>query len=224
MLISRFKIEKLLQSIEQNRKLIDEASQDTHSHTSQVSTLLNWCINLKEKLKVLASVICKVHFNCIEQVIDKLEFSERSLRGYEQGCDLKDKQPLMMSSTDADEGGYCIVDQDSDENLAMMIGNLVEASNEAMHAVVLFVNCAADSFNLAFRLRPVFAGGAGGKSRSGSVGSDVSGESEASSRKGSCCEAEKIEIIQAEEKVLVYFKGLSRLSDFLSEKASRYVF
>jgi hypothetical protein len=34
-------------------------------------------------------VICGVHFNCMEQVVDRLEFNERSLRNYEQGIDLK---------------------------------------------------------------------------------------------------------------------------------------
>jgi len=220
LLISRIKIEKLLQSIEQNHHLIEETTQDIHSHSSQISALLNWCINLKEKLKVLVTVICKVHFHCIERVVDKLEFSERSLQGYQQASELKDKQPLMMNNNDADEG-YCIIDRDTDESLAMMISNLVETSNEAMHAVVLFVNCAANSFNLPFRLKPIYEGEE--KYRRGSVSSNLSGGSEGVSRKGSCCEVEKIEIIQAEEKLFIYFKGLSRLSDFLSEKTSRFV-
>lgn len=91
-LISKLKLEKLLQGLVQDRKLIEEAasnSAESNNQLNNLSTLFNLCINLKEKCKQLASVICNVHFNCMEQVVDRLEFSERSLRNYEQGIDLK---------------------------------------------------------------------------------------------------------------------------------------
>lgn len=144
-------------------------------------------------------MISKVHFNCVEQIIDKLDFCEKSLRGYETGAELKDKQPLMMSMNDTDD--YCVIDRQSntlfsDDNLQLIFTQLVDISNEAMHAVVLFVNCAAESFSFPFKIRPVYE-----TSKYQTRSDSFSETSSVDSRKSTFYEAERTEIIQAEEKV-----------------------
>ena len=167
---------------------------------------------------MLASAICNIHFACVEQIIDKLEFIEKSLKNHEHFSDTKEKQPLMMSINDS-EDGYCIIDRNltgpgvsvnSNDNLQFIYLNLIEVTNDGLNTVLLFVNCASESFCLPFKLRPVYH-------KSKEIECDtVSRQSSVMYEPNN-----KVEIIQAEEKLFLYFKGLSRLSDFLNQKVAR---
>ncbi len=73
---------------------------------------------------------------------------------------------MITVETDDD---YCIVNRHStngshssssamtDDNLQQLYSNLVEISNDALHATLLAVNCAAESFNFPFKIKPVYS-------------------------------------------------------------------
>ena len=198
------KLEKLLQNIIQNKKLIEEAVAESDSNNdemSQLSALINWCCNLKEKFKFLSSVICNVHFNCIEIIVEKLDYCEKNLRNNGQSggyhlADNSNKQPLMKTF----ENDYHIIEnRPSNETLAFLYANLVDITNDGLQAIIVFVNCASDSYNFPFNIK----------------------NATKNTINKSLANYEKIEIIQAEEKYFLYFKGISRLTSFLLEKVPR---
>ena len=219
LIISKMKLENLLRSIIQNRKLIEESVEACDSNMNQLDSVLNWCINLKEKFKVLIQTICNIHFGCVETIIEKLEFSEKNLRNYQSNLGLKEKQPLMVSSS-CPENEYCVVESGvTDESLQYLYANLLEACDEAMHVVLIFVNCAADSYNFPFKLKPIYT------QRKYAVEDDNGEENEGetySEIENVCHETERIEIIQSDEKFFLHFNGLSRLNEFLKEKSARF--
>ena len=104
----------------------------------------------------------------------------------------------------------------TDSSLSMVYTNLVDACNEAMHAAGAFLNCAASSFYWTFRVTPIFTSSTLTKTNTGDESSDAYDEclEEISSN------AEKIETLHTDEKVVVYLNSLSRLTNFLTSLSS----
>ena len=212
-LINKSKLEDFLRAIIQNRNLIEEAIEDSNSrnasYTNQLDTILNWCLNIKEKLKCAVALIYSIHFEAIEKCVETIEFCEKSLRQYQTGRVMKEKQPLMSMSVDLNSEGSFEISTGgaTDSNLLMVYANLLDVCNDSMHAMGTFLNCAAASFYWPFRLTPVYSKTT--RSDGDSSGDRVLAPSNYES-------VEQLEIIQAEEKVAVYFNSLSRLSGFLT--------
>lgn len=136
---------------------------------------------------------------------------------------------MMTVETDDD---YCIVNRHSwsgsggsghssssamtDDNLQQLYSNLVETANDALHATLLAVNCAAESFNFPFKLKPVYFK----STQTESNAEDTQSQPRRGSVQSVLHEPERVEIIQAEEKLFLYFKGLSRLNTFLTQKSN----
>ena len=73
-------------------------------YSHRTDSILNWCLNMKEKLKCLCALIYGVHFERVDACVERVEACERALRQHQSGRYMKEKQPLMMSmSTHADD-------------------------------------------------------------------------------------------------------------------------
>ena len=206
-IINKSKLDGFLKAIIKNRNLIEEtidANGSISSFSNQLDTLINWCINIREKLKCIMALIYNIHFESIEKLIERIEFYEKSLRTYQSGRYMKEKQPLMMSITDESPES---LNGSSDSNLQMLYSNLLDACNESLHAIGTFTNCVSFSFYWAFKLQPVYT------NSTKNDGSSIQNSAE------SLHEAEKIEVIQADEKVIIYFNGLSRIHSFFNSLA-----
>ena len=209
-MINKSKLEDFLRAIIHNRNLIEESVEKSHNthaqHTNHLDAILNWCLNIKEKLKCLVALIYGVHFEAVEACVARMNACEKAMRLHQTGRAMKEKQPLMSMSVDlngeGDESGAS-----TDSSLMLIYSNLVEACNDAMHAIGTFLNCAASSFYWHFRLTPVY---------STSTSNNNNRASRETTTSGSYDSVELLEIIQADEKVAVYFSSLSRLSGFLA--------
>ncbi len=185
-----------------------------------------------------------MHYSLIENVIEKLEFAEKNLRNHQTGFQLKDKQPLMVSMIESslesfnginvDGGGSgSMANSSTDSSLQYLYSNLVETSDQLLSAVFGFVNTCSESFNFPFKLKPVYSNSLKNfeDRRRENDEDDIENEKEndqglelkIKKTKEEFYESEKIEIIQAEEKIFLYFYGLSRLTSFLNEKSIRFV-
>jgi len=160
-----------------------------------------------------------VHFSQLDKAIGSLEFIEKNLKSFETSHGLKDKQPLMMALA-SDEGNSSSGITDS--NLNSLYSNLVETSNRALEACLTFVNCAADSFNLPFKLLPVYSM----KQTSDEIEKNEEEESiEYCLREELTIEiSDRKETIQSNEKLLIQFYGINRLGQLLSDKSMRFIF
>ncbi len=217
--ITKTKLETLLKSITQNRKLIEEEinSSSNYHYTNQVNTVLQWCINLREKLRYLIHLIYSVHFSQLDEVIGSLEFIEKILKSFDTNHAQKDKQPLMMALA-TDEGNST---GNTDTNLNSIYSDLLETSNKAIEACLAFVNCASDSFNLPFKLIPVYSI----KQSSDEIDQEDEDESVESRLRALTIEtADRKETIQSNEKLLMHFYGINRLGQILSDKSMRFRF
>lgn len=200
--ITKAKLETLLRSIVQNKKLIEESieSNFNYSYTNQLDSVINWCINLKEKIKYLIQLVYNVHYSVIEEVLIELDTIEKNLRNYQTSVFLKDKQPLMMSLVNSMDD-LNSTHGSTDSNLNEIYLNLVESTSKTMNAILAFINCACSSFNLAFRLQPVYA---------------VADE-EVAEQRTELVPNSKMEIIQSDDKLQLQFYGVNRLGQLLNE-------
>jgi hypothetical protein len=94
----------------------------------------------------------------------------------------------------------------------MLYSNLVDACNEAMHAAGAFINCAAASFCWSFRVRPIFT--------TTSLKNNENNDFDQDNDESSLTNADKIETLHTDEKVVVYLNSLSRMSHFLASLSS----
>jgi len=205
--ITKVKMETLLKTILQNKKLIEESieSNSNYSYINQLDSVLNWCMNLREKLKYLIVLVYNVHYSLLDETISKLEQIEKDLKNLQNGHGLKDRQPLMVSLVNDND-----IDSSTgstDANLNSIFSSLVETCNKALKAILEFVNCASDSFDLNFKIIPVYDNNDGD-------------ENEVTENNNSGLNLNKKEIIQSEEKLELDVNGINRLSQFLSDKSS----
>jgi hypothetical protein len=229
LLVSKSKIEHLLRTIIQNRKLIEESTETSfvkHNHISQLDSVINWCINLKEKFKLLVTTLGNIHFAFVENIIEKFELAEKNLKNYQININFKEKQSLTVLT---DQNDYWVVESSTvsiEEDLQLIYSNLIELCNDAMHSVLLFINCASYSFNLPFKLKPIYF------KKYYLTENDESKNDENETAKDNFMlnsinnyeHSETIEIIQSDESFFLYFNGLSRLNEFLNEKNFRFLF
>ena len=158
-----------------------------------------------------------VHFSQLDEAIGSLEFIEKNLNNYDAGHGLKDKQPLMMELVN-EEDSLSSTAGSTDTNLNLIYSNLVETTNKALEACLTFINCAADSFNLPFKLVPVYS------SKQSLNETDYEQESEPveSRLRALAIEtADRKETIQSGEKLALQFFGINRLGQLLSDKSMR---
>ncbi len=138
--ITKVKMETLLKTILQNKKLIEESieSNSNYSYINQLDSVLNWCMNLREKLKYLIVLVYNVHYSLLDETISKLEQIEKDLKNLQNGHGLKDRQPLMVSLVNDND-----IDSSTgstDANLNSIFSSLVETCNKALKAILEFVN------------------------------------------------------------------------------------
>jgi hypothetical protein len=208
--IAKVKMETLLKTILQNKKLIEESieSNSNYSYINQLDSVLNWCMNLREKLKYLIILVYNVHYSLLDETISKLEQIEKDLKNLQNGHGLKDRQPLMVSLVNDND-----IDSSTgstDANLNSIFSSLVETCNKALKAILEFVNCASDSFDLNFKIIPVYDNNDG----------DDGDENEVTENNNSGLNLNKKEIIQSEEKLELDVNGINRLNQFLSDKSN----
>lgn len=208
--IAKFKMETLLKTILQNKKLIEESieSNSNYSYINQLDSVLNWCMNLREKLKYLIVLVYNVHYSLLDETISKLEQIEKDLKNLQNGHGLKDRQPLMVSLVNDND-----IDSSTgstDANLNSIFSSLVDTCNKALKAILEFVNCASDSFDLNFKIIPVYDNNDG----------DDGDENEVTENNNSGLNLNKKEIIQSEEKLELDVNGINRLNQFLSDKSN----
>ena len=94
--------------------------------------------------------------------------------------------------------------------LNSIFSSLVETCNKALKAILEFVNCASDSFDLNFKIIPVYDNNDG----------DDGDENEVTENNNSGLNLNKKEIIQSEEKLELDVNGINRLNQFLSDKSN----
>ena len=187
---SRTKLESLIKNVVQNKQLIDEAINDGGD---QLDSVLNWSMNLREKLRLLISLLNSIHFAGLHSLIEKLEFSEKNLRSLQNGNQLRDRQPLMLQ-----ENGN--TSDATDSSLQLLYSTLQDTCNQVIVTVANFVNCAAESFAWPFKVKINYK-------------LDTSNESSSISQ--------TIELLESEDKYFLCFNGISRIYSLLNEKASR---
>ena len=95
----------------------------------------------------------------------------------------------------------------------MVYSNLNDACNEAMHAAGAFINCAAASFYWSFRVRPIFT-------TTSLKNNENNDDFDQDNDDSSLTNADKIETLHTDEKVVVYLNSLSRMTLFLASLSS----
>jgi hypothetical protein len=221
--ISKTKLEHIIRNAIQNRNLIEECVESYQQATSvrstniQLDSVLNWCINLKEKLKYLSKFVHNVHYALIDMTIERLEYVEKSLVNINNAQHMREKQPLIMANDSSASLSLSLssISSSSENNLNILYNSLVDASNTGIHAILEFVNSAALSFNWPFRLSPVF------KARENDEYKKEKNYSY--DELVAFADEEAIEIGECNDKLLIYFSGLSRLYGCLSNLSASAV-
>ena len=78
-------MDEFLRAIAQTRSLVDESielggNEMNADYSHRTDSILNWCLNMKERLKCLCDLIYGVHFERVDACVERLEACERALR------------------------------------------------------------------------------------------------------------------------------------------------
>lgn len=153
-------------------------------------------------------------------LLRSLDSVEKKLAAFAKRKQLNERQPLIMSTISKDHYEFKEYDYRIDSSststsngtstenyeTSHLYPSIVDIVNSSMHAVLLFVNCAAASFYWPYRLRPVY---------SDPLLNDDEIERELEIKDG-LAEEDVIDVIQCEEKLAIYFFGLSRLNALIN--------
>lgn len=201
-IVSKSKLENVLKTMIQNRNSL-ESSIMTEENMS-VDSILNWLIELKEKLKYLKVVLFDISHDCVEAFINRLELSEKKILQYRNSRQLKEKEPLIMTLNP--EYSYRVEtssSSSSSSNLEVFLKSMLDLVNSSMQDVFSFLNCAGFSFLWPFKFNSMFNKNLNRNSLN-LKNNEIINETH-----------EILEVIQAEEKFSVLFKGISRLSHLI---------
>ena len=83
--INKSRVDEFLRAIAQTRSLVEESvergsNEMNADYSHRTDSILNWCLNMKEKLKCLRALIYGVHFERVDACVERLEACERALR------------------------------------------------------------------------------------------------------------------------------------------------
>ena len=189
---------------------------------NQHDKLHNWLINFKEKLRAFQTLVFGANYELFDLLLRSLDNVEKKLVAFAKRKQLNERQPLIMSAINKDHYEFKEYDYRIESSSSSSLSNgssstenyetshlypsIVDMVNSAMHAVLLFVNCAAASFSWPYRLRPVYAD---------PLLNDDEIERELEIKSG-LTEEDLIDVIQCEEKMAIYFYGLSRLNALIN--------
>lgn len=150
--IIKNKLENVLKSIIQNRNSL-ESSVSCEENFS-LDSIINWLINLKEKIKYLKASLFDLSYDAIEKFIYQLELSEKKLLNHRNSKYLKEKEPFL--STMSEDYSYRIETSSNPNNLDEFLKALLDYINKSLQDIVSYVNCASSSFLWLFKLNPIF--------------------------------------------------------------------
>ena len=102
--INKSRVDEFLRAIAQTRSLVDESielggNEMNADYSHRTDSILNWCLNMKERLKCLCALTYGVHFERVDACVERLEACERALRKHQSGRYMREKQLLMMSTS-----------------------------------------------------------------------------------------------------------------------------
>lgn len=188
--LSKERLDSLLMSIFYNRNLLEASICDDDNFSFERT--LNWILNLKEKIASLKMALFDIGHDLTENLLFKLDFYYNKLKQIGNAKILNEKEPLMDYS-------YKIESTSSSsqfDQLMQLIRQLLNKLNEHLYQ---FIKCSVLSFYSNIKI------------------DSLPKELSMKNLNLNSNTKEFIEIIQADEKLTIYFKGLSRLDPMLNK-------
>lgn len=219
-LTNRTKLESLAKALVQNRNLVEESIDEIANrpvpnsvgfeHLNQYDKLINWLINFKEKMKTFQTLVFNVSYELLDSMVNALDILEKKLVAFKNRKMMNERQPLIMSTINKDNLDFKHYNYKIDSSGSKETAESYETStlyppmfdlvNNSLHAILMFVNCAAVSFNWSFKLKPIYSNKA------------LNDNEEEREKQNFKCVDDAIDIIQSEDKFSLHFHGLSRLN------------
>ena len=215
------------------RKINTADSEDTangghhyHRHQQQqqqqqilISEVLALVSSMRERVRRLVSLAFDIHFESVVRVSERLEALERALAQRaqcERRRDATERQPLMPSSSSSSSSPSSAThltanggDPYEQAATVALYASVLETCERALSAAGEFVNVAARSLHWPLRLGSVTCEHVDSSCDCAPDTQDEEEEQAIDKRR------QRVEIIQADEKLIVYFYGLSRLGGLL---------
>lgn len=203
-LINKTKLEDFIRTLFKTRNLIEDqlniiqtSSMLSNNYSGQIDSMANCCLSLKEKLKLFCALMNNIHYDSTDKIIARLEILDKSLKQHQASNFLKEKQPLLASQSFSPNSDSNAI---TDSNLQMLFTSLIETADQAVESVLSFLNCSATSFYWPFKPQAVYDD------------KTVQEELDQSAK-------QKLEIIQIDEKLVVFVHSFSRLGSFFNSLA-----